>query len=256
MIHQTAIIHPSARIAKDVTIGPWTVIGEQVEIDEGSWIGPHVVIQGPTKIGKNNKLFQFSSIGEVPQDKKYAGENTRLEIGDNNIIREFCTFNRGTSQDQGVTKVGDNNLFMAYVHIAHDCVIGSNAIFANNTSLAGHVHIGDYATLGGFVGVFQFCRIGAYSFTTGSSMVVKDVPPFLKVSGNYAKPYGLNTVGLKRRGFTDEMMIQLKRAYKVIYRKGFTVKQAIEELRPMVANCAEIEQLLQFIESSAAGIVR
>ena len=201
MIHQTAIIHPTARIAEGVTIGPWTIIGEQVEIGEGTWIGPHVVIQGYTKIGKHNKIFQFSSLGEIPQDRKYQGEETFLEIGDNNVIREFCTFNRGTTQDKGITKIGNGNLFMAYVHIAHDCVIGNNAILANSTSLAGHVHVGDYANLGGFVGVFQFCRIGAYSFTTGSSMVVKDVPPFLKVSGNYAKPYGLKFCRLEATWF-------------------------------------------------------
>lgn len=256
MIHETAIIHPSARIAKDVTIGPWTLIGEEVEIGEGTWIGPHVVIQGPTKLGKHNRIFQFSSLGESPQDKKYRGEATFLEIGDYNVIREFCTFNRGTSQDKGKTSIGNHNLFMAYVHIAHDCQIGNYAIFANNASLAGHVHVGDHANLGGFVGVFQFCRIGAHSFTTGGSVVVKDVPPFLKVSGHYAKPYGLNSVGLKRRGFTEEMMLQLKRAYRTIYRKGLTVKQALLELKQMPERCAEIEQLIEFIENSNSGIVR
>lgn len=256
MIHETAIIHPSASVAQDVTIGPWTLIGENVEIGEGTWVGSHVVIQGPTKIGKNNKIFQFSSLGESPQDKKYHGEQTYLEIGDNNVIREFCTFNRGTLQDNAVTRIGNNNLFMAYVHIAHDCDIGNHTIFANNASLAGHVHVGDYANLGGFVGVFQFCRLGAYSFTAGGSVVVKDVPPFLKVSGHYAKPYGLNSVGLKRRGFTDEMLTQLKRAYKTIYRKGLTVKQAMEELKIMVKECAEIEQLIHFIEASTSGIIR
>lgn len=256
MIHETAIIHPTARIAKDVTIGPWTVIGEEVDIGEGTWIGPHVVIQGPTKIGKHNRIFQFSSLGEMPQDKKYQGEQTYLEIGDHNVIREFCTFNRGTNQDKAVTRIGNHNLFMAYVHIAHDCQIENHTIFANNASLAGHVHVGNYANLGGFVGVFQFCRIGAYSFTTGGSAVVKDVPPFLKVSGHYAKPYGLNSVGLKRYGFTDEIMTQLKQAYKTIYRKGLTIKQAIEELKQMATECLEIEQLVQFIENSTSGIVR
>lgn len=256
MIHQAAIIHPTARIGQDVTIGPWTVIGENVEIGDGTWVGSHVVIQGPTKIGKHNQIFQFSSVGECPQDKKYQGEKTYLEIGDHNVIREFCTLNRGTSQDKGATRIGNHNLFMAYVHIAHDCQIGNHTIFANNASLAGHVQVGDYANLGGFVGVFQFCRLGAYSFTTGASIVVKDVPPFLKVSGHYAKPYGLNSVGLKRRGFTDEMMTYLKRAYKTIYRKGLTVKQAVEELKQMTQHCIEIDQLVQFIEASTSGIVR
>jgi UDP-N-acetylglucosamine acyltransferase len=188
----------------------------------------------------------------MPQDKKYQGEQTYLEIGDHNVIREFCTFNRGTIQDKGVTRIGNHNLFMAYVHIAHDCEIGNYTIFANNASLAGHVHVGDYATLG----IFQFCRIGAYSFTTGGSVVVKDVPPFLKVSGHYARPYGLNSVGLKRRGFTEEMVTQLKRAYKTIYRKGLTVKQAIEELKQIAEQCSEVGQLVQFIEASSSGIVR
>lgn len=256
MIHETAIIHPSARIGKDVTIGPWTIIGENVEIGDGTWIGPHVVIQGPSKIGKNNKIFQFSSVGESPQDKKYRGEPTTLEMGDNNVIREFCTLNRGTTQGTGVTRIGNNNLLMAYVHIAHDCEVGNNTIFANSSSLAGHVQVDDFANLGGYVGVFQFCRLGAYSFTTGASMVVKDVPPFVKVSGNYAKPYGLNTVGLKRHGFTEDMLIYLKRAYKTIYRKGLTVKQAMEELRRMTQDCIEINQLIEFIEASSSGIVR
>lgn len=256
MIHETAIIHPTARIGQDVTIGPWTVIGEKVEIGDGTWIGSHVVIQGPAKIGKHNKIFQFSSIGESPQDKKYQGEDTYLEVGDNNVIREFCTFNRGTTQDKGYTRIGSHNLFMAYVHIAHDCVIGNHTIFANNSSLAGHVQVDDYATLGGYVGIFQFCRLGAYSFTTGASMVVKDVPPFLKVSGHYAKPYGLNTVGLKRCGFTEEMLTQLKRAYKIIYRKGLTIKQALEELKKLAELCIEVDQMIQFIEASSSGIVR
>lgn len=256
VIHETAIIHPTARIGKDVTVGPWTVIGEQVEIGDGSWIGPHVVIQGPTKIGKGNRIFQFSSVGEIPQDKKFQGENTYLEMGDNNVVREFCTLNRGTAQDKACTRIGNNNLFMAYVHIAHDCIIGNHTVFANNASLAGHVQVSDYATLGGFSCVFQFCRLGIHSFTTGASVVVKDVPPFLKASGHYAKPYGLNSIGLKRRGFTDEVLTQLKRAYKTIYRKGLTVKQAMEELKPLSQDCNEIEQLIQFIEASSAGIVR
>jgi UDP-N-acetylglucosamine acyltransferase len=256
VIHETAIIHPSAHIAQDVTIGPYSVIGEDVEIGEGTWIGPHVVIQGPSKIGKHNRIYQFSSVGECPQDKKYQGERTYLEMGDHNVIREFCTFNRGTTQDKAATRIGNHNLFMAYVHIAHDCNVGNHVILANNASLAGHVHVGDYANLGGFAGVFQFCRLGAHSFITGASIVVKDVPPFLKVSGHYAKPYGLNSVGLKRRGFTDDMMLQLKRAYKTIYRKGLTAKQAVEELKNMVQHCTEISQLVEFIESSASGIVR
>jgi UDP-N-acetylglucosamine acyltransferase len=254
MIDKTAIIDPSAKLAKDVHIGPYSIIGPDVEIGEGTWIGPHVVIQGPTRIGRDNKIYQFSSIGEVPQDLKFRGEKTHLEIGDNNVIREFCTINRGTAQDKAVTKIGNNNLFMAYVHIAHDCVVGSHNVFSNNASLAGHVIVTDYVVLGGFSGVSQFCRLGAHSFLSANSVVIKDVPPYVKVSGYYAKPYGLNTVGLQRRGFAEEVMTELRRAYKVIYRNGLTLAKAIEELHKMGA--AEIKELIQFIETSDSGIVR
>lgn len=256
MIHTTAIIDPTARIAPDVVIGPWTIIGANVEIGDGTWIGPHVVIQGPTKIGKGNKIFQFSSIGEMPQDKKYKGEDTLLEIGDRNIIREFCTFNRGTVQDKGATVIGNDNLFMAYVHVAHDCVIGNHTVFANNASLAGHAIVEDYAGLSGFSGVLQSCRVGKYSFASMGSMIDKDVPPFVKVSGYYAKPYGLNTVGMERRGFSPETILQLRRAYKTIYRKGLTIKNAIKELESMLAECTEVQLLIDFIQNSSRGIVR
>ncbi len=254
MIDQTAIIHSSAKIAEGVSIGPYSVIGADVEIDAGTWIGPHVVIQGLTKIGRDNKIFQFSSIGEIPQDLKFRGEQTFLEIGDRNTIREFCTFNRGTIQDKTTTRVGHDNLFMAYVHVAHDCQIGNHAIFANNASLAGHVTVEDYVTLSGFSGVFQFCRVGAHSFVATNSVIIKDVPPFIKVSGYYAKPFGLNTIGLQRRGFTEEALTLLRRAYKVIYRNGLTIANALEELRKM--ECAEVQQLIQFIEASNSGITR
>lgn len=255
MIDKLAIIHPTARIAENVEIGPWTIIGEDVEIGEGTWIGPHVVIQGPTKIGRDNKIYQFSSIGEASQDKKFRGEKTYLEIGDRNVIREFCTFNRGTSQDN-FTVVGDDNLFMAYVHIAHDCRVGNNTIFANNASLAGHVIVEDYAILSGFAGVFQFCRVGAYSFACTGSIIEKDVPPFVKVSGYYAKPFGLNTVGMKRRGFAADTMVNIRRAYKTIYRQGLTVKQAIEKLEKMLVDCPEVQLLIDFVQNSERGIVR
>lgn len=254
MIDKTAIIDASAKIASNVHIGPYTVIGPDVEIGEGSWIGPHVVIQGPTKIGRDNKIFQFSSVGEMPQDLKFRGEKTRLEIGDRNTIREFCTIHRGTTQDKSSTNIGDDNLFMAYVHIAHDCQIGNHTIFSNNASLAGHAVIEDYVTLGGFSGVFQRCRVGAHSFIATNSVVIKDVPPYVKVSGYYAKPYGLNTVGLQRRGFAEEALSALRRAYKIIYRNGLTVTNAIEQLRKM--ETAEVQQLIQFIEASNSGIVR
>ena len=256
MIHQTAIIDPSARIAASVEIGPWTIIGADVEIGEGTWIGPHVVIQGPTKIGKDNKIFQFASMGEIPQDKKYNGEKTTLEIGDRNVIREFCTFNRGTVQDKSLTKIGNDNLFMAYVHIAHDCIVGNHTIFANNASLAGHVVIEDHAILGGFSGVFQACRVGAHSFASMGSMIDKDVPPFVKVSGYYAKPFGLNTIGMKRQGFAEDTVLALRRAYKTIYRKGLTVKQSIEQLELMLTDCPEVKFLIDFIHASDRGIVR
>lgn len=254
MIDKTAIIDPSARIAENVHIGPYSVIGPDVEIGEGTWIGPHVVINGPTKIGRDNKIYQFASVGEVTQDLKFAGERTYLEIGDRNIIREFCTFNRGSVQDNSLTKIGNDNLFMAYVHIAHDCEVGNHVVFANNASLAGHVKVEDYAILSGFSGVFQFCRVGMHSFLSTNSVVIKDVPPFVKVSGYYAKPYGLNTVGLQRRGFTEGVLAELRQAYKIIYRNGLTVAKALEELSKMESS--EVQQLMQFIETSNSGIVR
>jgi UDP-N-acetylglucosamine acyltransferase len=254
VIDQTAIIDPSAKVANNVTIGPYSVIGPDVEIGERTWIGPHVVVQGPTRIGCDNKIFQFSSIGEMPQDLKFKGERTYLEIGDRNVIREFCTFNRGTAQDKIVTRIGNDNLFMAYVHVAHDCEIGSHTIFSNNASLAGHAVIENYVTLGGFSGVFQRCRVGAYSFIATNSVVIKDVPPYVKVSGYYAKPFGLNTVGLQRRGFVEETISQLRRAYKIIYRNGLTVAKAVEELQKIES--PEIQQLIEFIETSSSGIIR
>lgn len=253
VIDNTAIIDSSAKIAKDVSIGPYSIIGADVEIGEGTWIGPHVVIQGPTTIGCHNKIYQFSSIGEVSQDKKYAGFRTSLEIGDRNVIREFCTFNRGTGENT-TTQIGNDNHFMAYVHIAHDCKVGNHTIFANNASLAGHVTVEDHVILSGFSGVFQFCRVGAYSFATTNSVIIKDVPPFVKVSGYYAKPYGLNTIGLQRHGFTNGVMTQLRRAYRIIYRNGLTIAKAIDELQKM--SSPEIDRLIHFIEASSCGIVR
>ena len=256
MIHPTAIIDPSARIADNVEIGPWTLIGPDVEIGEGTWIGPHVVIRSSTRIGKNNKIFQFASLGEDPQDKKFQGEKSTLEIGDNNVIREFCTFNRGTAVDKGVTRIGNDNLFMAYVHVAHDCEIGNNTIFANNASLAGHVIVEDFVVMSGFSGASQFCRVGAHSFASMGSMIDKDVPPFVKVSGYYAKPYGLNVVGMQRRGYSSETMLCLRRAYKVIYRQGLTVKQALEKLQEMLVTCPDVQMFIDFINLSERGLVR
>ncbi len=254
VIHHTAIIDPSARIGSNVYVGPYTVIGADVEIGDGTHIGPHVVIGEHTRIGRHNKIFQFASVGEIPQDLKFKGERTYLEIGDFNVIREFCTLNRGTAQDRAVTQIANHNLFMAYVHIAHDCHIGSHTIFANNASLAGHVTVEDHAILSGFAGVYQFCRVGAYSFAATNAVIIKDVPPFVKVSGYYAKPFGLNSVGLQRHGFSDEVIADLRRAYKIIYRNGLTVASAMEELQKLQAK--EVQQLMAFIANSKAGIVR
>ena len=256
MIHPSAIIDPTASIAPGVTIGAYSIIGPHVVIDEGTWIGPHVVINGPTTIGKNNKIYQFASIGEAPQDKKYAGEPTRLEIGDGNIIRESVTISRGTKQDEGVTRLGNENLIMAYAHIAHDCQVGSYTVFANSTSLAGHVHVADYVIFGGFTLVHQFCKIGAYCFTAMGSAISKDVPPYLRVAGHMAKPYGLNTEGLKRRGFTAESIAELRSAYKILYRSSLTLEQAIQRLGEKADTSKEVKHFLEFIKSSARGIIR
>lgn len=254
MIHETAIIDPSAKLADNVEVGPYSVIGANVEIGEGTWVGPHVVIQGPTRIGKENRFYQFSSIGEAPQDLKFKGEETWLEIGDRNVFRECTTINRGTAQDNALTKIGSDNLLMAYVHVAHDCIIGNHNIFANNASLAGHVIVEDYVNLGGFSGVFQRCRLGSHSFIVTNSVVIKDVPPFVKVAGNFAKPYGLNTVGMQRRGLSSEVMSDVRRAYKTIYRQGLTVTDAIEKLSE--SETQEVKRMAEFIQQSAAGIVR
>lgn len=256
MIHPTAIIADSARLGTDVSIGPWCDIGEEVEIGDGTWIGPHVVIRGPTRIGEQNKIYQFNSIGDIPQDKKFHGERSSLEIGDRNVIREFCTFNRGTEQGGGVTRVGDDNWIMAYVHIAHDCLLGNEIIMANAASLAGHVVVEDRATLGGFTVVHQFCSIGAYSFTALGSVIRKDVPPFVMASGNFARPYGLNGEGLKRRGFDQDSVRALKQAYKTIYKQGLTIEQALDELDVAAESYPEVQQLAEFIRRSSRGIVR
>lgn len=256
MIDHRAEIHPGAKIANNVTIGPWTVVGDQVEIGEGTTIGPHVVLHGPTKIGKNNHIFQFSSIGECPQDKKYQGEDTLLEIGDNNTIREFCTINRGTTQGGGVTRIGNDNWIMAYVHIAHDCIVGNHTIFANNAALAGHVVVDDYVTLAAFSGIHQFCRIGEYSFIAKASYVTKDVLPYVLVSGYNASACGLNTVGLKRHGFSTDIVENLRRAYKIIFRQGLTVQQAIADLHELLVDCSEVRPLIQSLKTATRGIVR
>jgi UDP-N-acetylglucosamine acyltransferase len=256
MIHPTAIVDPKAEVAPDVEIGAYSVIGPNVRIGSGTSIGAHVVIQGPTTIGRNNRIFHFCSLGEEPQDKKYAGEPTTLEIGDGNTIREYCTFNRGTVQDAGATRIGNDNWVMAYVHIAHDCQIGNNTIFANNSSLAGHVIVHDYAILGGFTLVHQFCKIGSHVITAVGSVIFKDVPPYITAAGYDAKPHGLNSEGLKRRGFTPDTLLQLKRAYKTLYKSSLTLEEAKEQLAKQRNECAEVGVLLEFLDTSTRGIVR
>ena len=254
--HPTAIVDSRARIAADVEIGPYAVVGPDVEIGSGCWIGPHAVVTGHTRIGQRNRIYQFSSVGEAPQDKKYGGEPTRLEIGSDNTIREFCTLNCGTAQDVGITRIGDDNWFMAYVHVAHDCQVGSHTVFANGATLGGHVQVGDYAILGGFTGVHQFCRIGAHCITGGGSIVLLDVPPYMTVSGNPAKPYGLNVKGLKRRGFAADTVARLNRAYKTLYRSGLTLNEAKERLAREASQCPEVRVMLDFLASSGRGIAR
>mgnify|MGYP003481608413 FL=1 len=256
LIHPTAIIHSNARLGKNVSVGAYSIIGEHVEIGDDSWIGPHAVINGHTRIGQGNRIFQFSSIGEMPQDKKYAGEPTRLEIGDRNTIREFCTFNCGTAQDAGVTRVGSDNWIMAYVHIAHDCHVGDNTIFANNAQLAGHVHVGDFAILGGFTVVHQFVRIGAHSITAMGSILLQDLPPYITAAGNTAKPYGINSEGLKRRGFSAEAIAALKRAYKQVYRTGATLDEARVRIAEEAADQPAVALLADFLAEPGRGIVR
>ena len=256
MIHPTAVIASSAKIADSVEIGPYSIIGENVEIGEKTWIGPHVVIQGPCKIGAENKLFQFSSIGEVPQDKKFHGETSFLEIGDRNTIREFATINRGTEDGGGTTRIGNDNWLMAYIHIAHDCQIGDNTIFANNASLAGHAIIEDFVILGGFTLVHQFCKIGQHAFCGMGSAISKDVPPYMMVNGSPAHPHGLNSEGIKRKGFSKEAMKALRDAYKIIYRSSNTIEVAKVELKPLADKFPEVQNMLAFIEKSERGILR
>jgi UDP-N-acetylglucosamine acyltransferase len=258
MIDKNAVVHPSAKVDEKAKISPFAVIGADVEIGAGTWIGPHTVIKGPARIGRDNKIFQFASVGEDPQDLKYNGETTFLEVGDRNVIREFCTIDRGTIQDKGKTVIGDDNLFMSYVHIAHDCCIGNHAIFANNATLAGHVHVDDHVIMGGFAAVYQFCYLGIHSFISAGALVTKDVLPFVKVAGvdSYAKPFGLNSVGLRRRGFDAKTRTMLKRAYKIIYRDGLICSEAIEKLRPMVKDCPEIDLFIKVLENAKHGIVR
>ncbi|MEZ5618043.1 MAG: acyl-ACP--UDP-N-acetylglucosamine O-acyltransferase [Rhodocyclaceae bacterium] len=256
LIHPTAIVDSNARLGNNVAVGAYSIIGEHVEIGDDCWIGPHVVINGHTRIGQGNRVFQFSSIGEMPQDKKYAGEPTRLEIGDRNTIREFCTLNCGTAQDAGVTRVGSDNWIMAYVHLAHDCQVGNNTIFANNAQLAGHVQVGDFAILGGFTVVHQFVRIGAHSLTAMGTILLQDLPPYVTAAGNTAKPYGINSEGLKRRGFSGDAIAALKRAYKLLYRSGVPLDEARSRMSVDAATHPELPLLVEFLAETSRGIIR
>ena len=256
MIHASAIIDPSAIIADDVEIGAFTIIGEKVEIGSGSWIGPHVVLSGPTKIGKNNKIYQFASIGDAPQDLKYEGEDTVLEIGDNNTIREYCTMNRGTPGGGGITKIGDNNLFMAYTHVAHDCQIDNHTIFSNAASLAGHVTISDYVILGGFTLVHQFTTIGEYSFSGMGTAINRDVPPYCIVSGSMAKAFGINKNGLKRHNFSDETIKSLHKVFKLLIKAKGSRQDNIAKAEEIAKTSDEVQNMLQFITNSKRGVVR
>lgn len=258
MIDSRAIIAEGAKIASDVKIGPYAIIGSNVEIGEGTWIGSHAIIEGQTTIGRNNQIFQFASIGAIPQDKKYHGEKTYLEIGDGNIFREFCTVHLGTKQGGGVTKIGNNNLIMNYVHIAHDCIIGNEVVLSNNASLAGHVIVGDYVIFGGFAKVAQFTRLGKHSFLVANTDIGKDILPYVIVGGSvdHVKLYGLNVIGLRRYGFSEEIVQKLKTAYNIILRKSLTVEQAIAELEKMVMDCAEAQDFIDILKQSERGIMR
>lgn len=256
MIHPSAIIDPSAVIADDVSIGPFAVIGAGVEIGAGCEIASHVVINGPTKIGKNNRIFQFASIGEEPQDKKYHGEDTLLEIGDNNLIRESVTINRGTVQGGGITRIGHNNWIMAYVHVAHDCLVGNDNIFANNASLAGHVLIDDYVILGGFTLVSQFNYLGSYSFSAMGSVISRNIPPYVLVSGHMAKPVGVNVEGLRRHQFSDKQIRNIRQAYKLLYRSGLKLEEAEQSLDKIEQEGSELVLLKDFLAKQEGGIIR
>lgn len=256
LIDPKAIIDSRAELAEDVCVGPFSVIGPEVKIDSGTVIGPHVVINGPTTIGKDNRIYQFASIGEDPQDKKYASEVTRLEIGDRNTIREFVTMHRGTQQDRGVTQIGSDNLFMAYTHVAHDCVIGNHVIMANGASLAGHVHLGDHAILGGFTLVHQFTQIGQYSFSAMGSAVTQDIPPFVMVGGRPTRPHGINSVGMERNGVSPEAIRQIRKAYKILYKMNLKLEDAIEEMEGMAGDSDELSNMVSFLRNVTRGILR
>ncbi|MDD1625457.1 MAG: acyl-ACP--UDP-N-acetylglucosamine O-acyltransferase [Methylococcaceae bacterium] len=256
MIDPTAIIDSHAELADDVSVGAFSVIGADVKIDAGTVIGPHVVIKGPTSIGKNNRIYQFTSIGEDPQDKKYASEVTRLEIGDRNTIREFTSMHRGTQQDNSVTKIGNDNLFMAYTHVAHDCIIGDHVIMANGASLAGHVHLNSHAILGGFTLVHQFTQIGQYSFAAMGSAITQDIPPFIMVGGKPTRPHGINSVGMERNGISAEDIRLIRNAYKIIYKMNLRLEDAIEQMEDLSSDSQQVSDMVSFLRNVRRGILR
>lgn len=256
IIHPTAIVSPDAVIGPNVTIGPWTIVGAEVEIGADTTVASHCVLKGPTKIGCRNKIFQFATLGEDCQDKKYADERTYLEVGDDNVIREHCTLHRGTAQDKCLTKVGSRNLLMVNVHIAHDCIVGDDCIFANNATLAGHVHIGNWVIFGGLAAIHQFGRVGDHAFIAGMAALNQDVPPFVMAAGHYAKPFGINKEGLKRRGFSAEAITLIRHAYMVVYKEGNTIEEAIEKLTPLATQEDSIKMLIDFLKESGRGICR
>jgi UDP-N-acetylglucosamine acyltransferase len=260
-IHPTALIAADAELAADIEVGPYTVIGPGVVVGAGTWIGPHVVIEGPTTIGCENRIFQFASIGAAPQDLKYKGEPTRLEIGDRNSFRENCTVNRGTTKDQLVTRIGSDNLFMAGAHVGHDCIIGSHCVFANYATLGGHVEMGDWVHMGGFSGVHQFCQVGAHAFIANNTAVTRDVPPYVMAVGRPAEPHSVNAEGLKRRGFTTEQIRNIRDAYRILYRSGLKLQEAVQQINERAADRPELALLMEFLNDSTprrerVGIVR
>ncbi len=259
-IHSTALVDPLAQLGENVAIGPYAVIGPHVRIGEGSTVGAHTVIEGHTTIGRDNRIFQFASLGAAPQDKKYAGEPTQLVIGDRNTIREFCTLNLGTVQDDGITQLGDDNWIMAYTHLAHDCKVGSHTIFANNAQVAGHVHVGDWAILGGFTAVHQFVKIGAHSMTGLATALSQDLPPFVMAQGNLASAHGVNLEGLRRRGFSAERLAAVKLMHKALYRQGLTLDEAKKQIGALVGthpeSAPDVALMLGFLDTAKRGIVR
>ncbi len=256
MIDPRAVVHPQARLGSNVSVGAYSLIGAGVEIGDNTWIGPHVVINGPTRIGRDNRIFQFCSVGEEPQHRKYAGEPTLLEIGDRNIIREYCSFHRGTTVDQSVTRVGSDNYLMAHVHVAHDCMVGSHITMANNATLAGHVHVGDHCILGGYALVHQFCRVGTQAYLGFACAVAQDVPPYVMANGNPALPHGINAKGLKARGYTASQIEALRKAYKLLYRSNLLFADAKRELAQMGAHEPAVRVLADFLNNSKRSIIR